>query len=347
MALNIVRTTETKERFMKALITGQPGSGKSLMSGSSFPDPFFLTTEGLMMSLEAAGHDVPYVKITSLDDVLNAVDILRQAPSRIEDMLGFPVWTVVVDTIDDLADMIMRQRLKEQGRTATSRDDYGWLRKELMALTAAFRNLNMNVIFTCHLKDKEVGGISTYVPGIEGSFSDKIAEYFNIVGVIRVDEENEIVDGKLVKKSKRILQVHQDAQFQFLKDHSFKIPQDFEINFEDDYQRLSTLIWGEVPDLGNLGKQVEAEVEQREQALAEKKVEEETEFAEGLFLPDEFTKPGEAKNYLLSLVNSPDEAKALWESSGAKDWPTFPRADLDALVLNKDTTEVAAESVSQ
>lgn len=248
--LNIQRTSSANiDRHIKALICGNPGSGKTLIA-STFPDPFYLTTEGLLMSI--ADRDIPYHKLGTIDELLTTIRMLEQPPRVRSQQFGFPVNTIVVDTIDDVSRMVMRERLRNEHRDQAQIADYGWLKGQMNGIVTALRNLDINVVMTCHLKSKEVGGVTQFLPDIEGGFAEQLAGYVDLAVVLRSSLTSKVVGQNTVRDIHRFMQTIPDPTIDFIKDHSGKLPHEFPINFEDDYERLATIIYGKpqaLPDL--------------------------------------------------------------------------------------------------
>lgn len=240
--LDIKQTgADSVDRFIKALICGDPGAGKTLIS-STFPDPFYLTTEGLMMSV--ADRNVRYHKLKSMDELQVAIKMLQQTPRVRAQQFGFPVQTVIIDTIDDVSLMLLKQRCREEGHDHASLQDYGWLKDQMVGIVSALRNLDMNVVMTCHLKSRDINGLQSFIPAIEGGFSEKIAGYVDLSLILRTKEVTKVIGKDAVKDIERYLQTRQDPRHTFVKDHSGKLPIEFPVNFEDDYDRLATIIYG-------------------------------------------------------------------------------------------------------
>lgn len=243
--LDIKRTGAANvDRFIKALVCGEPGTGKTLIA-STFPDPFYLTTEGLMMSV--ADRDVPYHKLKSQDELLMAIKMLQQPAKVRAQQFGFPIKTVVVDTIDDVSIMLLKERMRAEHHTQAQLQDYGWLKDQMTEIVTALRNLDMNVVLACHLKSREVGGMNTLIPAVEGGFAEKIAGYVDLAVVLQSRLGTKIVGHDTVRVVERFMQTIPDPQHRFIKDHSGKLPADFPVNFEDDYERLATIIYGAPP----------------------------------------------------------------------------------------------------
>lgn len=250
MALLAVKRTSDADypKHIKALICGPAGSGKTLIS-TTFPNPWFLSAEGGLMSI--VERDIPYTVLpdpegTPTYDALQEVKKrLEQPPAVRAKQFGFPVDTLVVDTIDEVSRLLLSEKmLKERHDTATLQD-YGWLKERMTWFVQGLRGLDIHVVFTCHLKSREVDGKQQSIPAIEGGFSEKIADYVDLAMVLKSDVRTRIAaDGSSSEKYlERYLQTFPDSM-DWIKDRSGKLPYEVPVNFEDDYQRLAELIYG-------------------------------------------------------------------------------------------------------
>jgi len=231
--------------YMKALFCGDAGSGKTLIS-STFPNPFYISAEGGLMSI--ARRFIPYTELQSSQDLKELLTILRQPPTVRAKMLGAPssrIDTVVLDTIDEIQKIFMKERIKTKKDESFSFKDYGWLKEQMEGAIRAFRNLDMNVILTAHIKeqkDEETGRV-TFKPGMAGQVSDWIPSAVDLAFLLTSRTVNDIVDGKAQTIVQRFMQTYPDTQHPWVKDRSGRVSQEFPINFEDDYERLYDLIY--------------------------------------------------------------------------------------------------------
>lgn len=244
MTLKIKRTGASDYgQVTKVLIAGNPGAGKTLVS-STWPSPFYASAEGGLMSI--ADRDIPYSEVRSISDLLKIKTALDQPAHLIENLFGFPIETVVVDTIDEIQRILIRERLEETKRDALALGDWGYIAEQMAAIVRGFRNLNLHVVFTCHLKevtDNDTGRVS-YKPQMQGGFTDQIAAQVDLALLLKSTTRTEIVDGKAEKITRRVLQTNPDLQYEWIKDRSGKLPTELEIDFQTDYERISTLIFG-------------------------------------------------------------------------------------------------------
>jgi AAA domain len=247
-----IKTTgaENHPRYLKMLLAGDPGKGKTLFS-STAPNVLFLSIEGGTLSIDE--RHIPFVEIGNSQDfflllqVLQSDDETRQAALR---KLGFkgPLDTVVVDTIDELSQILARERYQSQKRDSLSLPDYGWLKEQMKSITTALRNLDMHVIMTCHLRSRaDEEGKNSILPAIEGGFAEKIAGYVDVAVLLQSSVSTEIVDNRAEKVIHRWIQVYADSLHEWIKDRSGKLPYEVPVDFKDDFMKLARMIW---PDMG-------------------------------------------------------------------------------------------------
>lgn len=233
-------------RYIKALICGESKVGKTLTS-STWPNPLILSAENRLMAV--AARNIPYVDITSSKDFLEVKLNLNQPAEVREKLFGFPVETVIVDTIDEIQKILVRERLKETGKEVFKGfDDWGWLNGQMDAIISGFRNLDMHVVFVCHTKsevDEESGRVS-YKPALQGASSNTLGQYFDLTVLMRAVEKTEAVGKEVQKVTYRYFQTYPDAGHPWIGDSSHTLPREFPINFDDDYARLYETIYANV-----------------------------------------------------------------------------------------------------
>lgn len=249
MALVVNRTGAADYgRYIKALICGNPGSGKTLIS-STFPDPFYASAESGLMSI--ADRNLPFTVIRASEELNELLRYMRLDPAVREEKLGVPVQTVVIDTIDEIQDILINERLKSEKTDTMRMQDWGWLGDQMKAIVSGFRNLDMNVVFTCHIKqvtESETGKV-WYLPALKGAIDEKIAGMVDLSLMLQYTSETKIIEGRTQKIRSRQLISEPFRQYEFLKDRSGKLPSSADVNFEDDYQRMHDVIYSKVTEL--------------------------------------------------------------------------------------------------
>lgn len=244
MPLTVKRTgAEEYGRTMKVLLAGAAGAGKTRMS-STFPNPFYANVEGGLMSV--ADRAVPFIDVNSTDDLNSLLMALRQPPRARENMLGAPVQTVIIDTLDALQKLLIEERKRAEHKETMAIADWGWLGDQLRLIVRNYRNLDLNVIFCCHVKTQEDGetGQTFVAPALQGAMGDEIAAYVDIAGLLRAAPVNKVKDGKQVRVLQRLFQTSPDARHPWLKDRSGTLPMDLEVNLVNDGKNLMKMIFG-------------------------------------------------------------------------------------------------------
>lgn len=242
--LKIKRTGASEYgHYINALICGDPGAGKTLIS-STFPNPLYASAEGGLMSIADKG--IPYVDVNASAQLLEIAKSLRGTPEDREKEFGFPVDTIVIDTIDEVQNILKRERTKGDVNASLSQKDWGWLAEKMKSIVVAFRDMDINFVMTCHVKlvtDNESGS-AWYMPKLQGSFGEELAGYVDIAALIRGEMVPDTSNGKIEKVQRRTLHTNPIPKFTWLKDRSGKLDKDFQVNFEDDYQRMFNSIYG-------------------------------------------------------------------------------------------------------
>ena len=198
--------TKGQPVHMKVMVSGPPKSGKTTLLGT-VPNLIVLDTEPHANNLDSIAHlDVPFVTITSSDELKHVAMMLGDPSLRaqVAAHYGLPeVGAVAIDTLDTLQKLLKTERMKEQRTTQFLRDDWGWLKTEMEKIVETFTALPMHVFFMVHTKTKELGkgddAYSIVLPGLEGAISESIA---GMVGYSLLSFRKEEIgpDGKLYTK---------------------------------------------------------------------------------------------------------------------------------------------------
>lgn len=249
MALKILRANELYEEVstqaLKILVGGHPGAGKT-RSASTWPDPLYADVEGRLLSVR--DRNVPAVRITAISQLDELRATLAQEPAVREKILGIPVRTVIIDTVDEVARLLEQERLKSEKLDAFRMQDWGWFGDTLRSMLRGFRNLPINVVFNVHLKSDTDGetGRMFEKPQIKGQVGDEIAGYVDVAGLL---VSRSVIDPQSgARVPQRLLQLFQDSSHTWLKDHTGALPPEFPINMNDDYERMAKLIFKPTPD---------------------------------------------------------------------------------------------------
>jgi hypothetical protein len=237
------------DAFIKALIMGDPGAGKT-RSASFWPAPIFADCENGRMSL--ADRKLPVAKIRSSAD-MDQLLLMCFTESR-KPMPERKFKTLVIDTFDRYQRILIQERLRKEKKDRLSGwDDWGFLDGKTAQLLERLQNLRMNVVVNLHIKDQVEGtGDDKLVylrPLLKGDVKDQIAGEFDLVGHMETywkasgNPDNPRVQGR------RILWAP-DPKHPALKDRSGQLSKYTEIDFTPgDFSRILDPIVGYMDQL--------------------------------------------------------------------------------------------------
>lgn len=182
MAINLKSTKGLHAHGVKCLVYGHAGAGKTSLI-PTLPAPIVLSAEGGLLSI--AGADVPYIEISSMDNLMEAYQWLTSSA----DAKGFQ--SVALDSISEIAEVVLTEELK---RNKDGRAAYGELNTVMASMIRAFRDLpGKHVYFTakCEKAQDETGKM-LYAPSMPGkSLTQSLPYYFDLVMALRVEKDSE------------------------------------------------------------------------------------------------------------------------------------------------------------
>jgi hypothetical protein len=77
---------------------------------------------------------------------------------------------------------------------------------------------------------------------------DEVAGMVDLALWLRQQPLTVIEDNQSVRKIVRLIQTFTDSAHPWVKDRSGKLPQEFEVDFKTDFNRMNDLIFGDIPD---------------------------------------------------------------------------------------------------
>lgn len=221
---------------LKVLVYGAPGVGKTVLcSTTGEPDrTVILSAEGGLISLRK--HRIQTWVIESFEDMRTAYEQIRDA--------GKFTW-VCLDSVSEIAEQCL---VGEKRRTSDGRRAYGEMADSMFRLLRAFRDLPINVYFSCKLgaEQGQVGeeGRSGFGPLLPGrQLAEGVPYMFDLVFALRVAP-----DGEDKTKVTRWLMTQPDGRWT-AKDRSGELSP-----------------W-ELPDLGAIARKIRASMPAIEKAV--------------------------------------------------------------------------------
>ena len=173
---------------IKALIYGQPGTGKTTLAISSPKPLLFDFDNGVHRVHFAHLQNVDTVQITGYQDFL---DVLNN-----ENLSDYE--TFVIDTggkaLDFMAEYIIKRNPKMGKLNGTlTLQGYGERKAEFSALVKKVSMMNKHIVFVAHRETKTEGDETRYIPQFGGSNYDSLVTELDLVGYIEAQGKERII----------------------------------------------------------------------------------------------------------------------------------------------------------
>jgi hypothetical protein len=212
----IERVSERSE-WVKLLLYGVPGSGKTYLAGSAsevarMSPVLFIDIEGGTKTLRNVFPDVDVIRIRDKFD--DKGRLVKSAWKRLfevyEDLRrGVPHNTIVLDSLTEAYKMsmysVMADVMKSGDRQNQDPDvpavrDWGKSSEQIRRMVRALRDMDKHVIFTAlqnDVKDQMTGAV-TSKPSLPGKLADEIPAYIDEVLYLWVKAGKEGVERKIL-----------------------------------------------------------------------------------------------------------------------------------------------------
>lgn len=190
---NVTKASEAGEEYIKALLWGPNGTGKSTLCGTA-PEPilYAYTERQGLLALKRMAPDAGVVKIESLDDLRSLLTELRNGEHDYK--------SICLDSFTEMqlliADEILARRRRKNADKGKDEqadpsklvmEDYMFIHDRSKAIVRAFRDLPMHVILTCLSESVIVGEDSdaktvTRIMLMGRKLPAQLGAFFNLVG---------------------------------------------------------------------------------------------------------------------------------------------------------------------
>lgn len=188
MAISLKRTGALTAPFVKLLIPGESGAGKT-RALAQLDDVVILSAEEGLLSIREA--DKPFVEINSLDDLYEAYEWLTSSNEAKQ------FNAVGIDSITEIAEVVLAYERKHGKGAKDPRAAYGEMQDKMSGVIRAFRDLpNRHVAMTAKVEKgtTEMGEVR-YCASMPGKkLTADLPYYFDEVLVVRVHRVGDVVE---------------------------------------------------------------------------------------------------------------------------------------------------------
>lgn len=189
-------------KFVNVLIYAEPGGGKTHLAATANDSPntspyLAIDIDGGMATLLKLWPDTPTKTLRSIKDLQATYDELAKSVGQPD----FPK-TVSLDNLSELQKLDMNTVMIDTKKTSQNPDkvdiyvpsqrEWGKSGERMRIIIRAFRDLPCNTIMLAHYaetKDERTGVVKIH-PSLPGKLKNEIAGFFDIVGWLKVYEEN-------------------------------------------------------------------------------------------------------------------------------------------------------------
>ena len=179
MAIEVQSTSDVSTTYIKLLVYGQAGAGKTTLI-KTLPNPIICSAEGGLLSIKDA--DLPFIKVGSMSDLRDAYLWLVDNGSKYE--------SVALDSISEIAEVVLNH---EKKNAKDPRQAYAAMQEKITDLIRAFRDLPMHFYMTAKLeKMTDETGKILYAPSMPGNKTgQQLPYFFDELLALRVEKDSD------------------------------------------------------------------------------------------------------------------------------------------------------------
>jgi hypothetical protein len=202
----MIATPPEANRWLKLLLFGPSGAGKTVFAGTAQDDP--RTSPTLVLDLEGGidslvGRAIDTVRIKSWDDYAAAAKLIEQGTYR----------SVVLDSLSELQLYALNTILEKEAANRREKDlldqrDYGRGLVQMRRFVRTWRDVDLHVVMTALSKeilDPREGTV--LVPKFSGQFGEDASAMMSVVAYLAITADAQ------TNKNRRVLLLKNQSKF--------------------------------------------------------------------------------------------------------------------------------------
>lgn len=201
--MNIKNTNQLTGGYVKALVYGLSGSGKTTSFGTLPPGTLVISAEGGLMPLMGKGVD--FIDISEADDgtpltdpaarIARLSEIFKWLHAGCPDAKGKATGAyrnICLDSLTEISQLLVQKLNRDFPDRKDSFPMWGEYTKIMLSIVKNFRDLKYNVFMSVLAEaDKDETGKRFMGMDVAGSMSRKLGQYFDLVLYVHVDAEGQ------------------------------------------------------------------------------------------------------------------------------------------------------------
>lgn len=197
-----IRPMGQEEKHHRVMIYGEPGAGKTVFAASGARTLIVSNDSGETISAAAMGSTADVWLAPTYEDIDEVFEYLRHDGCEEYDWVWIDNITLLQDqAMDNLMEQLVAEK-PHRNRWVPDQHEYLVNQSRLSTMVRNFKKLPMNVGFTAHvMKTEDNDGKVLYLPmiqGGQGTLSQKVCGYMNIVGYLQTYRKEEETHRRLI-----------------------------------------------------------------------------------------------------------------------------------------------------
>jgi phage nucleotide-binding protein len=206
--LGRITTVENKSKYLKILLYGRPGVGKTVFCATA-PNPLLIDVEKGAFSINNHPH-LRHAKALEFKSIFQVEQLIKYLAADAPQLREFQ--TIVVDSFSELQKRDLDEIVAAEAAKDAQRNkylpigaDYNVNTEHMRQIASALRDLDRNIIVTCHVKEEkdENTGRMLVRPNLTPKLAGTLAGIFDVVAYMESTNSGE--------STVRTLQVHPTA----------------------------------------------------------------------------------------------------------------------------------------